>query len=241
MNNGFIKLHRKILDWEWYDDPNCMRLFLHCLLRANFKDNNWRGIEIKRGSFLTSLDSLSKETKLSVSQIRTSIKKLKSTGELASSSHARHSVITIVGYESYQSLDKLNDNEITLKSHRVDTEIATNKNVKKEKKVKNKDIAEQAPKFNFKAELINLGVDKELVSDWLAVRRKKKASNTKTAFNTLVNQITKSGLGAQEAIRIATSKSWGGFEANWVKSNNSNQPDFSDESTDWVNQDHGLI
>jgi len=140
MKNGFIKLHRKILDWEWYDDPNCMRLFLHCLLRANFKDNNWRGITIKRGSFLTSIDTLSKETKLSISQIRTSIKKLKSTREIASLSHARHSVITIVEYESYQSVDKLGDIDATLESQRDDFEIATNKNVKKEKNGKNSNI-----------------------------------------------------------------------------------------------------
>lgn len=138
MQLGFIKLHRQMIEWEWYDDPNTMRLFIHCLLRANHKDNNWRGILIKRGSFLTSLDTLSKELKLSISQIRTSIKKLESTNEIASLSQARSRVITIVSYETYQANDKLSDKLVTSSSQASDKLIATNKNVKNEENEKNK-------------------------------------------------------------------------------------------------------
>ena len=106
MNNGWIKLHRNLLEWEWYDDINTSRLFIHLLLTANHKDNNWRGIEIKRGSRLTSLDKLAKETGLTVSKIRTSIKKLISTQEIASKSHSQHTVFIMKNYDTYQSDDK---------------------------------------------------------------------------------------------------------------------------------------
>ena len=33
---GFINLHRKILDWEWYDDINVFRVFTHLLLTVNW-------------------------------------------------------------------------------------------------------------------------------------------------------------------------------------------------------------
>jgi len=134
MQLGFIKLHRSILDWEWYDDPNTMRLFLHCLLRANHKDNNWRGILIKRGSFLTSLETLSKETKLSISQVRTSLNKLKKTNEIASLSQARNRMISIVEYEQYQGSDKVNDKIVASSSQDSDKLVTTNKN---DKNVKN--------------------------------------------------------------------------------------------------------
>ena len=129
MSTGWIKLHRQLLEWEWYDDTNTKCLFLHCLLRANHSDTEWRGHNIKRGQFLTSVDTLTRETGLSVSQIRTSLKKLISTNEIASKSQARSTVITVLGYDSHQDNDKPDDKLITMKSQADDNEIATDKNV----------------------------------------------------------------------------------------------------------------
>ena len=133
MSSGWIKLHRQLLNWDWYDDINTFRLFVHLMLTANHKDNNWRGIEIKRGSRLTSLDKLSTETNLSVSKIRTAIKKLISTNEIASKSHSQHTVFTMINYDVYQGDDKHNDKPVTNESQTNDKQIATNKNDKKEK------------------------------------------------------------------------------------------------------------
>ena len=47
---GWIKIHRGLLDWEWYSDTNCVRLALHLLLKANFQTRRWRG----KSDFLTS-------------------------------------------------------------------------------------------------------------------------------------------------------------------------------------------
>jgi hypothetical protein len=128
LSTGWIKLHRQLLEWEWYDDTNTKCLFLHCLLRANHSDTEWRGHNIKRGQFLTSVDTLTRETGLSVSQIRTSLKKLISTNEIASKSQARSTVITVLGYDSHQDNDKPVDKLMTMKSQADDNEIATDKN-----------------------------------------------------------------------------------------------------------------
>jgi len=53
---GFIKIHRKLLEWEWYDDNNVKVLFLHLLLKANYKDKKYRGETLKAGTVLTSRD-----------------------------------------------------------------------------------------------------------------------------------------------------------------------------------------
>ena len=142
MSTGWIKLHRQFLEWEWYDDSNTKCLFLHCLLRANHTDTEWRGHKIKRGQFLTSVDTLARETGLSVSKIRTSLKKLVSTNELASKSQARSTVITVVAYDTHQVSDKPVSNKVTLKSQPVDNEIATDKNLIT-KEDKNKDLYQQ--------------------------------------------------------------------------------------------------
>lgn len=133
MNKGWIKLHRALLEWEWYDDNNTFRLFIHCLLRANHADKEWRGKHIKRGSFFTSLDSLASETGLTVRQIRTSLDKLESTGELTSSGQARGRMITVSKYDSYQSDDKLDDSQMTAKRQADDRLATTNKNENNEK------------------------------------------------------------------------------------------------------------
>ena len=47
--NGWIKLHRKILDWGWYSDINTRVVFIHLLLLANFDDRYYLGKKIKKG------------------------------------------------------------------------------------------------------------------------------------------------------------------------------------------------
>lgn len=131
-NLGWVKLHRSMLDWEWYSDVNVCRLFMHFILVANHKDGNWRGIEIKRGQRLTSLNKLESETGLTKSQIRTAIKKLISTNEIAQESHSQHTVFTVVNYDSYQGDDTHIDTPMTNESHANDTPMTPNKNVKNE-------------------------------------------------------------------------------------------------------------
>lgn len=108
MNAGFILLYRQITQWEWYQNPNTFRVFLHCLLMANFTDGRFEGKDIRRGQFVTSLDHLSKETKLSVKEVRTALNHLIGTGELASQSFNRFRIITVIKYNDYQDKDKQN-------------------------------------------------------------------------------------------------------------------------------------
>lgn len=131
---GWIKLHRSMLDWEWYDDFNTCRLFVHCLLKANHKEKKWKGISIPRGSFFTSLDSLSNETGLSKRQIRTSLDKLFLTGELTGSKHPRGRMIAVSGYDLFQDSDTIPDRVATVKRQGSDTNQECNN-------VKNKEIS----------------------------------------------------------------------------------------------------
>lgn len=105
MSQGWICLHRKLLEWEWYDDIPTCRLFIHCLLKANHKDKNWKGSLIPRGSFITGRHVLSEETGLTERQIRTALTKLKSTNDLSIKATNKNSLVTIVNYEFYQNGD----------------------------------------------------------------------------------------------------------------------------------------
>lgn len=80
-----------------------------------------------------------------------------------------------------------------------------------------KEVSVIEPKFNFRKEMINLGFKEELVLDWLAVRKTKKATNTKTALNTFLNQVKLSGKEQNYILEYCVSKSWSGFKAVWIE------------------------
>lgn len=102
--NGYIKLDRNIMRWRWWNDHNTLIVFLVCLLEANIKNNGFSGINLKRGQFATSIPTLCKITGLSVSQVRTAIQHLISTGEIAVKIYSKFRVITVVNYEKYQNI-----------------------------------------------------------------------------------------------------------------------------------------
>jgi hypothetical protein len=70
--------------------------------------------------------------------------------------------------------------------------------------------------FDFKKSLINYGFNENLVDDWLKVRKTKKATNTKTAFDAFINEIESRGCDINEMLQLAVTNSWSGFKHKWV-------------------------
>ena len=100
--NGYIKIDRGIMDWEWWDDDKVLKLWLTVLLLANWEDKKWHGKDIPRGSFWTSIGSLSEASGLSTQEVRTALCKLISTGELTSKATNHGRLITVVKYGVFQ-------------------------------------------------------------------------------------------------------------------------------------------
>ena len=113
MGKRYIKLYEQITEWEWYKDINTFRLFVHLLLKANYKDVNFRGRIIHRGQIVTSLSSLAANTSLSIRQVRDSLNHLVMTGEVTNESTSQYRIITISKYDDYQSSDKRDDKQVT--------------------------------------------------------------------------------------------------------------------------------
>ena len=151
MENGFIKLYRSLLKWEWIDNPNVLSVFIHCLLLANWEDKKWHGKVIERGEFITSIEKLSTYTGLSIQQTRTALNKLNESGELVTKTQRgrKYTIIRVCNYDNYQEQQRDNkeittkqqrdNNEVTTKQQRDNNEITTTKeykNIKKDKKDK---------------------------------------------------------------------------------------------------------
>ena len=90
------------------------------LLKANWKDGNFKGTTVSRGSFVSSIGKLAGETGLTEREIRTAISHLKKTGEVTSKATNKYTVFTVVKYDLYQTSDKQNDSQETSKRHSND-------------------------------------------------------------------------------------------------------------------------
>jgi len=148
---GWIKLHRKLLISDMYQDLNAVQrdVLLQCLLAANHKPKKWEWqgkiFECKAGQFITSLDSLIKlcSKGTSIRNVRTALVKLEKWQFLTNESTKTGRLITVINWDTYQNCDeatdKATDKEATKSRQSTDKEPTTNKNVKKDKNEKKED------------------------------------------------------------------------------------------------------
>src|SRR5688500_11185688 len=113
---GWIKIHRKLQKWGWYSDSHMVHLFIHFLLEANHENRKWKGQIIKRGQLIFGRKAVSETLGISEQTVRTCMERLKSTNEITSKSTNRFTLVTIVNYEDYQTLDDLPTSKSTSKS-----------------------------------------------------------------------------------------------------------------------------
>lgn len=116
---NYIKIDRKILEWEWWEDINTFRLFVYMLLKANWKEGSFKGMKIPRGSLVSSISKLSEATNLTVDEVRTALKHLKCTKEITSKSHSKFTVFTVNNYDLYQDVPEQETKQIPSYSHPV--------------------------------------------------------------------------------------------------------------------------
>lgn len=182
-NNGYVKLHRKMFEWEWWDDINTFRLFVTILLLANWKPKKWHGVDIPRGSCWTSIGELSAKSGLTYQQTRTALDKLKSTGEITDRITSRGRLITVANYDVYQSdaenvtdkiTDKNADNQQT-SNRQVNRQVTTTEEHKEIKNYKElKELQQQGRSTMIDlmeiltvADVAKLGAKYERLSDLL--------------------------------------------------------------------------
>jgi len=108
----WIKLHKSLLDWEWYSNSKMLHLWIHILLSANKADKKWQGIEIKRGQFVTSLIKIASYLNLSIRTIRTNLLRLQKSKDIVIKTTNRYTIITIVNYSIAQDSRIKNDKQI---------------------------------------------------------------------------------------------------------------------------------
>lgn len=146
MSDGFIKLFRSLEDWEWYKDQNTKDLFIHLLIKASWKESRYRGQDVPKGSVVTGIHALSESLGISEQSVRTSLKHLKSTGEITIQVTNRFSIISIANWEKYQGFSEELTSQLT--SQLTNNQQATNKQLTTYKEYKNIRSKEEKKKPN---------------------------------------------------------------------------------------------
>lgn len=138
--NGYIKLHRKMLDWEWYKDSNTKSLFLHLLLTAAHEPVRYGDIELQPGQVITSIRQLAADTGLSVQNVRTALKKLQLTQELTQQLTQQQTLLTVENWGFYQCKNSSLTQEVTQELTQQLTQFQKKKEKNQKKEEKNKNI-----------------------------------------------------------------------------------------------------
>ena len=139
----YIKLFRKLVYWEWYQDINTKVLFIHCLLMANWKPGRWRGQAYKRGQFFTSINNLAKETGLTVREVRTALDHLETTNEVTSKTTNKYTLITVVSFDKYQGERQAERQANDTRNDTQNDKQATSKRQQNKNNKNNKNISEE--------------------------------------------------------------------------------------------------
>ena len=77
-------------------------------------------------------------------------------------------------------------------------------------------------KFSAHDFLIESGVSESVATDWLTLRKQKKAPATETAINGIVSEAGKAGITLQTALETCCQRGWQGFKAEWFDGNGGN-------------------
>lgn len=101
---GRIWLSRKILHWQHFGQPSYLTVFITLLLVANHREQWWKGVKVKRGETVISVESLCKLCNLSNSTVNKVLKGLEKSGEIERKNlYRRSSKTKILHFDEYQA------------------------------------------------------------------------------------------------------------------------------------------
>jgi DNA-binding transcriptional MocR family regulator len=135
MNEGFILLHRKMLENAIFYKADYYQIWCYILLKVNHKDNEmiWNNEKkvVKKGSGIFSQKKISEDLKISIGTVHNALKYLKSESQIEIKTTTRYTEIQVVKWEEYQSIETIIENRVKAKRKRGET----NKHDKHDKQI----------------------------------------------------------------------------------------------------------
>ena len=102
MQGGWIKIHRSLMSWEWWDDAVMVKAFLSILMMCGSDETRWHGQTLPAGSFVTSRAKLAGVLGLTEKQTRTVLSRLTETGEITTRTNNHCTIVIVNNWADYQ-------------------------------------------------------------------------------------------------------------------------------------------
>lgn len=124
---GWISIHRKIKDdWIWKDKPFSKgQAWIDILLRINHADNKVligsQLVDVKKGQTVWSILSMSEEWGWSKTKVSNFLKLLENENKINQKRTSKYTLITVVKWDVYQSLDLEKRNKTETKEKQKNT------------------------------------------------------------------------------------------------------------------------
>ena len=186
---GWIKLHRKLKNSLVFDNPDLLKVWIWCLLKATHDDYiqmiGLQEVELEKGQFIFGRKVAANELKMSESKTYRLIKKLENMQNLNIKTNNKYSIITIANWELYQSDSNNSEQQFEQQMNNKRTtneqQMNTNKNIKNNKNINN--IYTLFDNYSDNADL------RQALRDYSIMRNKIKAPLTERAVTLLLNKL----------------------------------------------------
>ena len=209
MHRGYIKIHRKIQDSFIYKDSKALHLWIHLILEANHKDNefmfNNKKQVCKRGQLLTGLNSLACETKINRSKVNRLLKMFKNETLIETQKTNRFTIITVLKYGQYQIVngksETQNETPVKLQRNSSETPVKPNNNDNTLKNVNNVNTTSGKP------DKPKSKIEQDFDTFWSVYPKKKSRHDATRAWKKAKPDIT----------AVLSALSWQKASMDWVK------------------------
>ena len=106
MSNGWVKLHRGLLEHGIFRDAEALRVWMYLLLRASYREQKLtigrQVIFLQPGQLLYGRKAVSEKLSMGEGKLRGIMEMLEQSGSIVVESTNRYSVVTIVNWMEYQ-------------------------------------------------------------------------------------------------------------------------------------------
>lgn len=106
MGDGWIKLHRKMREWQHYQRPSVRLVFEELLFCANTKAGWFHGIKVERGETMASVSTIEEYTGFSRKTVIKAIAMLEKSGEIRREKCGNYTKTIICKFDQYQGDNK---------------------------------------------------------------------------------------------------------------------------------------
>jgi hypothetical protein len=193
--NGWIKLHRKMLDNPIImKDAEHLAVWMYLLLNATHAEYpalfKGKKIMLQPGQLITGCISIGNQLSISESKVRRTLNDFISDGQIDRQTSNKNSLITVLNWDLYQNFDGQNSSQVTDNRRTTDGQLTTNKKNKNVKNDKNVIIYSDIPELN------------NTILEFIKFRKSIKKPMTDNAVKLLLGKLNKMTSNTSEQIEI---------------------------------------